>query len=148
MTTRRRFIQFGTLAAFGGLFSGLSGSVIGQMSKSVEGVILPSQSLNDPLLTFSAQHFQQFLGTAFELRNSQLRKGATFRLTQVKEISSKLNDGYKLESYSLRFEPVRGNSIPDGIYEFDHAGLGKFSMFIAPASPDPNCYEAIVNRLG
>lgn len=149
MTTRRNFLRFGALAAVGSMFSGLGSKAFGQVFESGDVNLLPGQTIGDPLLTLRFEHFQPFVNTVFEIRNSRLRKGTTLWLKQVKEHFSKFNqsEGHNIESFSLSFEPVDGTQIPAGIYEFDHAGLGKFSLFVAPVSPDPNCYEAVITRL-
>lgn len=149
MTARRKFLQFGAVAAIGSIFSGLGDKVFGQVLESGKGSLLPAQSFGDPMLSLSSKHFQPFVDTVFEVRNSQLQEGATMWLKQVKDYKSEFNEseGHDIESFSLRFEPEDGNGIPQGTYEFDHTELGKFSLFVAPVSPDPNCHEAIVCRL-
>lgn len=150
MITRRNFIQIGTLAAVGGYSLGLTGKIFGQMSGLDDSFILPSDILGDPVLTFSSEHFESFINTIFQIQNPQTRsRSVDLRLIQVKKWQSKFNraKGLRGESYSLLFEAERSAPIEQSIYEFSHGGLGKFSLFVAPVSPEPNRYEAVINHL-
>lgn len=152
MITRRNFIQVGSLAAVGAYSLGLTGRVFGQKSIEDNSFIIPSGILEDPVLTFSSEHFEPFINTTFQIRNPQLmRRTVDLQLIQVKKTESEFNkaEGIRGSSYSLLFKAERPSAarIEQSIYEFSHGGLGKFSLFIAPVLPEPNIYEAVINHL-
>jgi hypothetical protein len=52
------------------------------------------------------------------------------------------------EVFSLLFETTSSQQLPQGTYTFKKAGMGKFDMFIVPATSDGSNsrYEALFNR--
>lgn len=148
MITRRNFMQSGILAAIGSCTLGLTGKVFGQTLLADDLFLIPPESLNDPILTLTSEHFVPFINTTFQFRHSQIPGNIILRLVDVHRPKINNSDkGVRGESYSLLFDAERTIHVEQLIYDVSHNGLGKFSLFIAPVLPEPNLYEAVVNRL-
>ena len=148
MISRRSFIKTGAVAAVSGYVLGSTDNLLGQMLQN-DGMIIPSESLSDPLLTFVSEHFKPFVNTNFKLQSSEMDDYQTLRLIEVKDTKLKSNmlKGYKGESFSLFFESNSKMPIEGKTYDISHNGLGEFSLFIQPVTSEPNLYEAIINRI-
>jgi hypothetical protein len=50
------------------------------------------------------------------------------------------------EKFSLIFGGVNGQALDQDTYVFEHAGIGRFALFIVPIGTSPDYYEAVFNR--
>lgn len=69
-------------------------------------------------------------------------------LTEVTPVKSGGSRG-PTESFSLFFHGPAGKPIGQGMYRFEHSGIGAFDLFIVPIGQDRDTrtYEAVFNRL-
>jgi hypothetical protein len=83
--------------------------------------------LNDPFLIYLRD------GEAVELRLEEVSDASTERM----------------ESFSLIFRGPLERPFPQGTYEAEHAGLGRFPLFLVPVARDVDGmrYEAVFNIL-
>jgi len=53
------------------------------------------------------------------------------------------------ESFSVLFDGPDNRLLPQGMYAFEHEGLGRFELFIVPVGRKPGAfeYQAVFNRL-
>jgi len=53
------------------------------------------------------------------------------------------------ESFSVIFDGPDSRFLPQGMYVFEHEGLGRFELFIVPVGRKPGSfqYQAVFNRL-
>lgn len=149
MITRRDFIQTLGFAAIAGASLNLGGSAFGQTLKTGDLYLLPTESLSDPLLYLTGEHFTPFIDTEFQIRLEGSRRAETLRLIGIKEFRSKANDakGVQGSSFSLLFENTREAQLAQNVFEFSHAALGTFTLFLSPVNKEPNRYEAVINHL-
>jgi len=106
-----------------------------------------------PVVAGSFESFRAQVGSTFRVAS---RAGASVRveLVEAREWVSQhpqaqLALDAQHEKFSLLFRPVAGSALTQDTYEFSHAELGGFLMFIVPvkvAGSDHFHYEAIFNR--
>lgn len=149
MITRRNFIQALGLATVAGMAINLNGIAFGQTSQTNDLFPIPSEVLNDPVLSFTSVHFTPFINTDFELRQENMRRVESLKLLDVTVNESKANlaEGVKGESFSLLFSSPRSAKLKTGQYQFTHFALGTFALTISPVGLAPNRFEAIINHL-
>ena len=149
MITRRNFIQkLGLTAIAAGASLNIGGRAFGQMLKADDLFLIPSESMSNPLLTFTSADFTPFINTDFQVRQEGLRRTELLRLIDVKDFQNgdsqrKISQG---NSFSLMFYNTRSAKIVQNQLEFSHSVLGKFTLFLAPVNKEPNRYEAIINH--
>jgi len=75
-------------------------------------------------------------------------------LTEATEFSGHGNKpapgtGLIQESFSVIFDGPDDRLLPQGMYVFEHGGLGRFELFIVPVGRKPGAfqYQAVFNRL-
>jgi hypothetical protein len=92
------------------------------------------------LSTLTADHFSKHLNTVFALHDGS--KEWPFTLRSVSTIPGPSG---KRQPFSLVFIGVPGVVFPQRMYPFDHAALGRLSIFIVPIGADAEGtqYEAI-----
>jgi hypothetical protein len=148
MFTRRNFIQALGLASVAGVAINLCGTALGQTSKSMDWFPIPAESISDPVLSFTSEHFLPFINTDFQIRQENSRRTETVRLLDVKEITRKANlaEGIQGDCFSLLFYSLRGTKLKSGQFEFTHFSLGTFNLTMMPVSAEPNRYEAVINH--
>jgi hypothetical protein len=142
--TRRKFIEssaFAALAATLGHVAG--GSALGRGTGIFFGASKPG-----PLTYLKREHFLPFINTGFRVRNEAGRT-AELQLKQAVDttMSTNYQRGFRGDSYLLSFDTTRKMGLTQGVYEFDHEYLGRFSLFLAPVSGTGFHYEAIINRI-
>jgi hypothetical protein len=150
MINRRSFIEMLGLTAIGGASLATAGKAFGQTFISNDLFALPSESLSDPVFSFTSAHFTPFIDTDFEARADGDRRGVRLlRLLNVKEVLRKENmaKGIQGDSFSLMFADTRGRQLAADRYEFAHPSLGAFSLVLMPVSAELNRYEAVINHL-
>lgn len=148
MITRRNFIQTLGLTAVAGASLNLGGKAFGQ-NKSDDLFSLPSESLSNPVLSFTSAHFTPFINTDFQAVQEGMRRTETLRLLNVKEVLLKENLAKNVQgiSFSLMFAATGQTKITGNNFEFSHPSLGAFALVLMPVSAEPNRYEAIINHL-
>jgi hypothetical protein len=89
------------------------------------------------------ESFHPLIRTAFQVTHGAI--GATSLV--LDEIIERGQDS-GFEQYSLIFSGPREPFFPQGIYEFQHSGLGGFSLFLVPIGQTGNGfrYQAVFNR--
>jgi hypothetical protein len=93
-------------------------------------------------LTFEL--FQPHVDTVFSVGGTEVGR---HRMKLVEVASRESNPA--IESFSLLFEGPVQPLLPQGIYRFDHPGIGDFEIFIVPVGQTAGGtrYEAVFNRL-
>ena len=137
------------LTAVGGVSLLMAGKAFGQTFKSDDLFALPSESLSDPVLSFTSAHFTPFINTRFEARLAGGRRTERLILLNVKEVERKANQakGVQGDSFSLMFASERATKIEQARFEFSHPALGAFQLTLMPVSAEPNRYEVVINHL-
>lgn len=147
MISRRNFIQLGAI----GLVGASSIATAGKAFAANQLFPLPAGVSADPISRLTSKDFEPLVNTIFRIQNSDLLPGtADLRLIQVKKLAHPVNTarGFRGESYSLLFEKSRRQQrFGQGEYNFSHAKLANFSVFVIPVTPDPNHYEVVVNQI-
>ncbi len=142
MTTRRRFL--------------VNCSAVAATASIAPATVLAGQSR---LAEISLDHlglerFTTLLRTVFTARG-EAGAGVKLRLVQVQPQPSSRNATAHAtdaanEKFSLLLRGSRRQPLEQGTYWFEHAGVGRFEMFIAPVGRPrrSQChYEAVFNRL-
>lgn len=142
MITRRDFIQLFGLTAIAGLAINSPVNIFGQSSGDLFRI--PSESLADPVFSFTSAHFTPFINADF-----QTGQNARLRLTDVKVFERKANlaKGATGESFSLLFRGPLPENFDGRSFELFHPSLGAFTLFLAPVGKERDRYEAVVNHL-
>lgn len=146
--TRRKFLKAGTLVALSaaiplrvtgqGIRKGNDGNPIDQ-SKDVAA---------DPLSTYTRSAFSSYLNSIFRIYTGY--STIDVALEEVKDLApGAATTQTGAECFSLLF---RGGStaLRQDTYKIEHPSLGKFLLFLVPASPNDNGaqgFVAIINRL-
>jgi hypothetical protein len=149
MITRRNFIQTLGLAAVAGVSLNLGSTAFGQTLQADDLFLVPTESMSDPLLSFTSGHFTPFINTDFQIRRAGSRRTETLKLIDVKDFQSKANQAKSVQgdSFSLMFSNTRATKLVGQSFEFSHPALGTFTLFLSPVNKEPNQYEAIINHL-
>jgi hypothetical protein len=149
MITRRNFIEMLGLTTVGAASLNLTGKVFAQTLESGDLFSLPSESLSDPVLSFTSAHFTPFVNTDFEVTQAGANRTETLKLLNVKEAQRKANlaKGIQGNSFSLMFSAARETKFVADRFDFNHPSLGAFTLILMPVSAEPNRYEAVINHL-
>jgi len=88
--------------------------------------------------------FKPHVDSKFKLKLGE-GKFLDLKLTEVKS-GRKLSEDH--ECFSLLFQDEAKSFLQQRIYEFEHAEMGTFSIFIVPVGADgkSHYYEAVFNR--
>lgn len=130
MKTRRQFLSRTAAAAVGTALIPTA-----MASRRVRRALAPESEL-------SYATFAQLLDTSFRIRNLA---GGPVRL---RLIDAQLHSEDGGECFTLTLLGPAGDILSQDTYEFEHAHLGRFQMFIVPGAPstrDPQ-YFATFNR--
>jgi len=147
MITRRNFIQLFGVTAIAGFTINSSVKIFGQGSDHLFRI--PSESMTDPIFSFTSAHFTPFINDNFAVRSNESFKTTPLRLIDVKilEYKENLAKGFTGESFSLLFQGSLPENFVGDSFELSHPSLGVFTLFLVPVGKEPNRYEAIVNHL-
>lgn len=122
--------------------------------------MLPAAALSAPvggreisLEQISFMDFASKLNSRFSILSNS-RPLAELQLVGVRPLDARgsgfANGGDEAnEKFSLLFAGPGSSALEGAIYKFEHAGLGRFEMFISPvglAGPGRCFYEAVFNR--
>jgi len=98
--------------------------------------------------------FKARVGEKFTVKSETPPAKTELTLKEVAEAPDRLTlgpDGKPLmESFRVIFEGASEQSLPQRIYDFEHAKLGTFSLFMVPVvskNPAVKQYEVVFNRL-
>lgn len=146
-TTRRRFIQNIGMATVAAVSLNSTVNIFGQSSKT-DKLILPPETLSDPLNYLMSGHFQSVVDTPVRVYTNR-RSYVQLQLIEVKELKREVNEnrGYNGESFSLLFQAPQRTKLSQKTYLLSHDNLGEFSLFLAPVGSRGDKYEAIINRI-
>ena len=148
--TRRNFIKAsGAAAVSAPLLLGSVTSILGQVKGANDLFPIPFESTSDPVNFLTAKYFEPFLNGYMQVQARKARP-VWIQLVDVKQLSRPINEerGFKGESFSLLFRGPDERALLSGVYTFQHAALGKFSLFLSPVGQAGDSYEAVVNRIG
>lgn len=139
--SRRRFLEVGTVvAASSAALQGATGAA------AVTALGLSSIERENVLHHLSAEQLQPFVGSRFSV---EVGLGAPLQV-ELAEIHSpcpqKNDDGARGESYALSFRMVRGVTVPQGTYVFEHKKLGRSALLVVPSDSKPTHYVAVINH--
>jgi hypothetical protein len=104
--------------------------------------------MNETALSeLSGAKFATHQNTRFRVRDGGL-PGLELELIKVELPRTTGPAAGQGECFSLLFSGPVDRLLPQAIYTFEHAVLGRFAMFIVPVSRDQRmiCYEAVFNR--
>jgi hypothetical protein len=93
----------------------------------------------------SSSTFKDCLDTTFQVAGPSIETPVELALVQHEQGKPST----VVEQFSLLFHGPDRPLLAQGIYQFDHARMGPFEMFIVPIgrAPDHLIYQAVFNRL-
>ncbi len=98
--------------------------------------------------------FKQHVGEKFIVKASEPEVREELTLTAVEDAPERKTlgpDGKPLlETFTVTFESESEQSLVQRIYDFEHGGIGTFSLFMVPVvsnKPGVRRYEIVFNRL-
>jgi len=109
----------------------------------------------------SRQDFERVVGSSFKVSPTTGSAGTVWlRMIAVNDLPAlePVNTGImavppktptsavSTTGFMLRFSGP-GTRLPQGTYDFEHAGLGKFALLIVPGGPGLDTYTAVFNLL-
>lgn len=147
MITRRDFIQLFGVTAIAGLTINSPVNIFGQGAGDLFRI--PSESMTDPVFSFTSAHFTPFINDNFAIRSNESFKRTPLRLIEVEILERKENlaKGFTGEIFSLLFRGSLPENIAGELVELSHPSLGVFMLFLAPVGKEPNRHEAIISHL-
>ncbi len=143
--SRRRFLKY--IGA--GLFSAVVAAFDPPRARAAGNAAVP------PTAIWKRATYAQRSGQTFSV-NGGPAQNLSLKLVQVQDGMAKLYRGPNkfvkvpaADCFVLVFRGPREPALPQGTYEFAHAKLGKFSLFITPGeiSPQGQTYRAIFNHV-
>lgn len=142
--TRRNFVQvFGSAAAIivsGGGFTSALGSTAGRSPHF--------SSTSKTLFGLNSTDAEILLGRPFTATSPD-NKTFQLVLTEVNNLARKANAqrGYSGESFSMIFECLGGERMPQGVYQLGAPEMGEVPALIVPTTRDSREYEIVVNHV-
>lgn len=152
--TRRKFLRAGAVSAlFAGLSLAPSKLIFGQKKPQPAAPFAPTD--NDPAVGFNAAAFAPDVGDEFMLAATARGRATAARLERLSDLHQDMRERraatHEGECFSLLFTAPASKraSAQQGTYSFEHASLGRFSLFLVPgpARQGSVAYEAVINRL-
>ena len=152
LLARRKFVQSSLLfAATAFLFSDTTRSVLGQTlavdDGQLSGVQLSDQVLRDPIMRFTCETFEPYVGGYFEAPGAR-GKTVTLKLLKVEAFKPKTRT-VSTKAFLLLFSADGELPTFTSIHPLTHPALGEFSLFLTRRD-GPNgeiYYEAVINHL-
>ena len=155
--SRRNFIKKSAMAVVAaGIPIELSRVVFARSGS--EGFSVPSESLNDPLMYLKQSSFEPYVNSIFQVRTTGFTSNLTLRQVGTQSVRTRsakagktattvVRDPTSEDRFALLFKST--DSLPQGVYNVNHAALGKFRILIVPVinrDTGSYYYEAIINR--
>lgn len=106
-----------------------------------------------PLEELSLATFAPLLHTKFRVAvgTGNIEDFELAEAVSIRDASSsrRAGPGMAQETFSLVFHGPGTVVLPQNIYDFEHDGIGRFSLFIVPIGRTPSAvqYQAVFNRL-
>ena len=150
LLARRKFVQSSLLfAATAFLFSENTRSVFGQTLAPKDD--LSDQVLRDPVLRFTRETFEPYVGGYFEAPGAR-GKTVTLKLLKVDTYEPPKNStrtAVATDAFLLLFSADGELPIFSSIHPIKHAALGEFSLFLTRRDGPTGeiYYEAVFNHL-
>ena len=150
LLARRKFVQSSLLfAATAFLFSENTRSVLGQTLAPKDD--LSDQVLRDPVLRFTRETFEPYVGGYFEAPGAR-GKTVTLKLLKVDKYEppkSATRTAIATDAFLLLFSADGELPIFSSIHPIKHAALGEFSLFLTRRDGlnGDIYYEAVINHL-
>lgn len=96
--------------------------------------------------TLTEKEFSKHVNTMFRVELDG-ENSVDLELTEVKGYMSKHREQTGMERFSIYFQGPAEPSLPQKLYAFQHAGMGKFEMFLVPIAKNEAgfSYEAVFN---
>jgi hypothetical protein len=151
LLARRKFVQSSLLfAATAFLFSENTRSVLGQTLAPKDDQ-LSDQVLSDPVLRFTRETFEPYVGGYFEAPGAR-GKTVTLKLLKVDTYEPPKNStrtAVATDAFLLLFSADGELPIFSSIHPIKHAALGEFSLFLTRRDGPTGeiYYEAVFNHL-
>jgi hypothetical protein len=158
--SRRSFVRLGSISALlAGLNLGGARHVFGQRKGAPAGKGLPDLSYEaktDPAFYFTPDTFSPYLDSTFRLSRG---KGIAFDATLISVSDVRAKSQAKARAFraqaregqcfELTFRAGERDTLSQGTCKFDHAALGRFSLFVVPgeSSAQGTHYGAVINHL-
>lgn len=156
--SRRNLLKNTVFAALAGLASPLyswSGN------NKTAGGSAPQQHINNNLNHLSRKSFTQVVGSSFKVTGGRNASPVYLRLIEVQDLPALVpvnvgamavppppaSSSQQTDGFMLMFSGSLPKPLPQGTYEFEHAGLGSFSLLIVPGGAGFQTYCAVINRL-
>lgn len=139
MTSRRKFLQQGTLGALAAGFTlGLGETVSGRITAAASG----------GMLGLNRAAFESQLRTTFLVKDGDRK--VPLELREVVDLGSKKTVGGRREAFALVLRGSKSLPLKQETYSIEHENLGGFSFLLVPIlARDKNAqyYEININRL-
>ena len=140
--SRRKFLEAGILTSI------VSGATLRSTALAATH---PSQGAESNILATSIDYYNQSTFAAYinsDFRITRGREETWLRLVLVEDFPTR-ESVTPSECFRLLFSGSVEESLQQGTYQFDHAALGAFPLFIVPGNPadGKRRYEAVFNRL-
>jgi hypothetical protein len=158
--SRRRLLQNTVFAALAGLARPIY-SWTGN-NKNSAGAAPQQPSINNNLNHITRHQFTEVVGSSFRVTEDGKNFSPVYlRLVAVQDLPRfatvntgsmavpppKTTSSTKTDGFVLIFTASLPKPLPQNTYEFEHAELGTFSLFIAPGGAGFQSYNAVINRL-
>jgi hypothetical protein len=148
LLARRKFVQSSLLfAASALLFSENTRSVLAQTLRSDDSK-LSDQVLRDPVMRFTRETFEPYVGGYFEAPGAR-GKMVALKLLKVEAFEPKTRTAVPTNAFLLLFSADGELPTFTSIHPLQHPALGEFSLFLTRRD-GPNgeiYYEAVINHL-
>lgn len=135
--SRRKFLEVGSIVAVSSALPMQASS-----TKTVESSALP---IDGSLHGITSQQAEELIGSRFSV-DAGLGRPLQMELVSVESQAPHVDDGATGESFILQFELVRGASVPQGTYVFEHEKVGTCSLLIVPTRKPSAGYAAVINH--
>lgn len=153
--SRRKFLRAGFVSA---LLAGLNLSpaklIFAQQKRlpGAGGFVVPYEAKTEPTFYFTRETFAPYLNSTFSLARG---KAISFDATLIEvfdyqaQARARKVRTHEGDCFSVTFRAGARDTVSQGTYKFNHAALGRFSLFIVPGAPaaDGTTYTAVINHL-
>lgn len=149
---RRNFLRssifFGASAAM--MLSNNRSAFVAKTLKATDDI--PIEAQQDPVINFTAETFEPYVGGYFQARNSR-GEIVALRLLKVESFNAGQNTvtfrSVETTSFSLLFSSEARLPQFTSIHTIEHGALGQFDLFLTPRTGADGelLYEAVFNHL-
>lgn len=142
---RRKFVQSGLLFTASSVLFWNARSVLAQTLKL--GDQLPAEVLRDPVLTFTKETFEPYVGGYFEVPGARGQMIA-MKLVKVESYTPRPRT-IATDAFRLIFSAEGELPIFSSIHPVKHGALGEFNLFLSKRDGERGeiYYEAVFNHL-